>query len=56
MVTFWIVPLVVMVVFFAVVEWTSTPRKAKGTPEDVAVPRPRKEVRDDLAARTRRPL
>ena len=53
MVTFWIVPLVVMAVFFAVVEWTSKPRKAKGATEDVSVPRPRQEVRDELTRKLR---
>lgn len=55
MVTFWIIPIIVMVVFFAVVEWTSKPpRRAKGDAGDVAVPRPRKEVRDDVTARMKR--
>jgi len=54
MVMFWIIPVVVMVAFLAIVEWTSTPRKAKGTPEDVTVPRPRKEIRDDVTNRIRR--
>jgi hypothetical protein len=55
MVTFWIIPLIVMVVFFAIVEWTSKPpRKAKGSAQDVAVPRPRKEIRDDMTTRMKR--
>ena len=55
MVTFWIIPLIVMVVFFAVVEWTSRPpRKARGDATDFAVPRPRKEIRDDVTTRIRR--
>jgi hypothetical protein len=55
MVTFWIIPLIVMAVFFAVVEWTSKPpRRAKGSAEDVTVPRPRKEIRDDVTSRLRR--
>jgi hypothetical protein len=53
MITFWIVPLVVMVVFIVAVEWTSRPRGARAD-ADVAVPRPRKEVRDDVNSRVRR--
>ena len=54
MVTFWIIPLIVMAVLLAVTEWTSSPRRAKGSPEDVAVPRPRKEIRDDVTSGIKR--
>jgi hypothetical protein len=55
MVTFWIIPLIVMVAFFANVEWTSKPpRRPQGSAEDVTVPRPRKEIRDDMTTRMKR--
>ena len=55
----WIVPLVVLVAFFVLVEWTSRPRgSAKDVPSgdvDIDIPRPRRPAPGWTTSSPRRP-